>query len=447
MAWLFRQAFAGDYEIVAASSGEQALELLRCLDIDLIMLDLRLPGADGIDTLRAARKHGFSGPVIVMTAFGEIKTAVAAMKLGAHDYITKPFDMDELRLTIESSLRLCRETNRVRHLHRVPEDATHLRDMITVSPKMHKIFETVERVSSSDASVLVQGESGTGKELMARAIHHTSPRKNKPFVPVNCAALPDTLLESELFGYDEGAFSGARRRKPGRFEIADGGTIFLDEVGDLPLAMQPKILRAAEEKIIERLGGTRRIPVDVRIVAASNRDLRQEVKEGRFRQDLYFRLAVITVSIPPLRDRKEDILVLADHFLREFCADLGRPSPSLSDAAASALLAHDWPGNVRELKNAMQHLALLCDDSVIEPQSLPGWLLMEGPPGIAVRADSDPLDTPLSLKESKRRTFVETEKRQIAEALRIFDGNRTRAAEYLGISRRSLQLKIKHYGL
>lgn len=447
MAWLFRQAFAGDYEIVAASSGEQALELLRCLDIDLIMLDLRLPGADGIDTLRAARKHGFSGPVIVMTAFGEIKTAVAAMKLGAHDYITKPFDMDELRLTIESSLRLCRETNRVRHLHRVPEDATHLRDMITVSPKMHKIFETVERVSSSDASVLVQGESGTGKELMARAIHHTSPRKNKPFVPVNCAALPDTLLESELFGYDEGAFSGARRRKPGRFEIADGGTIFLDEVGDLPLAMQPKILRAAEEKIIERLGGTRRIPVDVRIVAASNRDLRQEVKEGRFRQDLYFRLAVITVSIPPLRDRKEDILVLADHFLREFCADLGRPSPSLSDAAASALLAHDWPGNVRELKNAMQHLALLCDDSVIEPQSLPGWLLMEGPPGIAVRADSDPLDTPLSLKESKRRTFVETEKRQIAEALRVFDGNRTRAAEYLGISRRSLQLKIKHYGL
>jgi DNA-binding NtrC family response regulator len=447
MAWLFRQAFAGDYEIVAASSGEQALELLRCLDIDLIMLDLRLPGADGIDTLRAARKHGFSGPVIVMTAFGEIKTAVAAMKLGAHDYITKPFDMDELRLTIESSLRLCRETNRVRHLHRVPEDATHLRDMITVSPKMHKIFETVERVSSSDASVLVQGESGTGKELMARAIHYTSPRRNKPFVPVNCAALPDTLLESELFGYDEGAFSGARRRKPGRFEIADGGTIFLDEVGDLPLAMQPKILRAAEEKIIERLGGTRRIPVDVRIVAASNRDLRQEVKEGRFRQDLYFRLAVITVSIPPLRDRKEDILVLADHFLREFCADLGRPSPSLSDAAASALLAHDWPGNVRELKNAMQHLALLCDDSVIEPQSLPGWLLMEGPPGIEVRADSDPLDTPLSLKESKRRTFVETEKRQIAEALRVFDGNRTRAAEYLGISRRSLQLKIKHYGL
>ena len=447
MAWLFSHAFGGDYEIVAASSGEQALELLRCLDIDLIMLDLRLPGADGIDTLRAARKQGFRGPVIVMTAYGEIKTAVAAMKLGAHDYITKPFDMDELRLTIESSLRLSRETNRVRHLHRVPEDATHLRDMITVSPKMHKIFETVERVSSSDASVLVQGESGTGKELMARAIHYASPRKNKPFVPVNCAALPDTLLESELFGYDEGAFSGARRRKPGRFEIADGGTIFLDEVGDLPLAMQPKILRAAEEKIIERLGGTRRIPVDVRIVAASNRDLRQEVKEGRFRQDLYFRLAVITVSIPPLRDRKEDILVLADHFLREFCADLGRPSPSLSDAAASALLAHDWPGNVRELKNAMQHLALLCDDSVIEPQSLPGWLLMEGPPGIAVRADSDPLDTPLSLKESKRRTFVETEKRQIAEALRVFDGNRTRAAEYLGISRRSLQLKIKHYGL
>ena len=287
MAWLFSQAFAGDYEIVAASSGEQALELLRCLDIDLIMLDLRLPGADGIDTLRAARKHGFSGPVIVMTAFGEIKTAVAAMKLGAHDYVTKPFDMDELRLTIESSLRLSGEAGKTRHSSRVLDDVVHLRDMITVSPEMLRIFAMVERVSTSDASVLVQGESGTGKELMARAIHYSSPRKNKPFVPVNCAALPESLLESELFGYDEGAFSGARKRKPGRFEIADGGTILLDEVGDLPLAMQPKILRAAEEKVIERLGSTEgsRWMSDS---AASNRDLRREVNEGRFRQDLYF---------------------------------------------------------------------------------------------------------------------------------------------------------------
>ncbi len=447
MAWLFSQAFAGDYEIVAASSGEQALELLRCLDIDLIMLDLRLPGADGIDTLRAARKHGFSGPVIVMTAFGEIKTAVAAMKLGAHDYVTKPFDMDELRLTIESSLRLSGEAGKTRHSSRVLDDVVHLRDMITVSPEMLRIFAMVERVSTSDASVLVQGESGTGKELMARAIHYSSPRKNKPFVPVNCAALPESLLESELFGYDEGAFSGARKRKPGRFEIADGGTILLDEVGDLPLAMQPKILRAAEEKVIERLGGTRRIPVDVRIVAASNRDLRREVNEGRFRQDLYFRLAVITVSIPPLRERKEDILVLASHFLQEFCSDLGRQSPSLSDSTTDALLAYDWPGNVRELKNAMQHLALLCDDSVVEPHSLPDWILLAEPSELARVAGDDPLKAPISLKESRRRAFTETEKRRIVEALRIFDGNRTRAAEYLGISRRSLQLKIKRYGL
>lgn len=447
MAWLFSQAFAGDYEIVAASSGEQALELLRCLDIDLIMLDLRLPGADGIDTLRAARKHGFRGPVIVMTAFGEIKTAVAAMKLGAHDYVTKPFDMDELRLTIESSLRLSREAGKTRHSSRVLDDAVHLRDMITVSPEMLRIFAMVERISASDASVLVQGESGTGKELMARAIHYSSPRRNKPFVPVNCAALPESLLESELFGYDEGAFSGARKRKPGRFEIADGGTILLDEVGDLPLAMQPKILRAAEEKVIERLGGTRRIPVDVRIVAASNRDLRQEVNEGRFRQDLYFRLAVITVSIPPLRERKRDILVLANHFLQEFCSDLGRQSPSLSNSTTDALLAYDWPGNVRELKNAMQHLALLCDDSVVEPHSLPDWILLAAPSELAQVAGDDPLKAPISLKESKQRAFTETEKRRIVEALRIFGGNRTRAAKYLGISRRSLQLKIKRYGL
>ena len=447
MAWLFSHAFGGDYEIVAASSGEQALELLRCLDIDLVMLDLRLPGADGIDTLRAARKQGFRGPVIVMTAYGEIKTAVAAMRLGAHDYITKPFDMDELRLTIESSLRLCGETGTTSHANRVPEDAIHLRDMITVSPEMRKIFEMVERVSESDASVLVQGESGTGKELMAKAIHYASPRKNKPFVPVNCAALPENLIESELFGYEEGAFSGARKRKPGRFEIADGGTIFLDEVGDLPLAMQPKILRAAEEKVIERLGGTRRIPVDVRVVSASNRDLRQEVKGGRFRQDLYFRLAVITVSIPPLRERKEDILVLANYFLQEFCTDLGKQLPSLSDATTRALLAHDWPGNVRELKNAMQHLAVLCDNSIVEPHSLPGWILLAEPSELGEDLGDDPLKAPISLKESKRRAFTDTEKRRIADALHLFNGNRTRAAEYLGISRRSLQLKIKRYGL
>ncbi len=447
MAWLFSHAFGGDYEIVAAPSGERALEILRSMRVDLMVLDLRLPGADGIDTLRSARKLGFMGPVVVMTAYGEIKTAVAAMKLGAYDYITKPFDIEELRIMIQSSLQLAEAPGGANEPQQPLDHQVRLHDMITVSPEMSRIFNMVERVSASDASVLVQGESGTGKELVARAVHYSSPRRDKPFVPVNCAALPESLLESELFGYDEGAFSGARKRKPGRFELADGGTIFLDEVGDLPLSMQPKILRTAEEKVIERLGGTQRIPVDVRIVAASNRDLRQEVTEGRFRQDLYFRLAVITLSLPPLRARREDILVLADCFLGEFCAELGRQAPSLSDDTARALLAHDWPGNVRELKNAMQHLALMCDESVVEPRRLPGWILAAKRVGHAMGADGDVAAAALSLKESKRRVFADTERCRISEALRVCDGNRTRAAQSLGISRRTLQLKIKHYGL
>ncbi len=447
MAWLFSHAIGDDYEIVAAPSGERALELLRSVHIDLMVLDLRLPGADGIDTLKLAREHGFRGPVIVMTAFGEVKTAVAAMRLGAHDYVTKPFNVDELRLTIESSLRSVRGAGGGHDAPGALEEPVRLHEMITVSAEMRAVFEMVERVAASDASVLVQGESGTGKELVARAIHHMSPRNDKPFVPVNCAALPESLLESELFGYDEGAFSGARKCKPGRFEIASGGTIFLDEVGDLPLAMQPKILRTAEEKVIERLGGTQRIAVDVRIVAASNRDLRREVMEERFRQDLYFRLAVITIPIPPLRNRKEDILVLADYFLREFCADLGRPCPSLSDDTARALLAHDWPGNVRELKNAMQHLALMCDSSIVEPRCLPGWIHPIGYSDPDNYVDDYLQLYQVSLKESKRRAFAATEKRRIAEALHVFNGNRTRAAQSLGISRRSLQLKIKDYGL
>ena len=443
MAWLFSQAFSGDYEIVAASSGEHALELLRCLDIDLIMLDLRLPGVDGITTLQAARKHGFTGPVIVMTAFGEVKTAVAAMKLGAQDYISKPFDMDELKLTIETALRASTISRQARRLSERLEDTFHLRDMITVSPQMLAVFSTAEKVAASDASVLIQGESGTGKELLAMAIHHGSPRRDKPFVPVNCAALPDSLLESELFGYEEGAFSGARKRKPGRFELACGGTLFLDEVGDLALAMQPKILRVAEEKVIERLGGTHRIPVDIRIVAASNRDLRQEVKEDRFRQDLYFRLAVVTISIPPLRDRKEDVLVLSDHFLQKFCSEMEKPTPTLSDETTRALLAYNWPGNVRELRNAMQHVALLCDDDIVTPHRLPDWILL----GELAPEDDPPVGSPVSLKEWKRRAFTETERQRIAEALHVSGGNRTKAAQHLGISRRSLQLKIKQYGL
>lgn len=452
MAWLFSQAFSGIYEILAANSGERALEMLRDIDVDLVMLDLRLPGMDGLRTLRAMREQGFMGPVIVMTAYGEVKTAVEAMKLGAHDYITKPFDMEELKLVVQGALRYSRLSREVSRLRQEIEERFHVGNIVTVSPKMMEVFSIIERVCSSDVSVLIQGESGTGKELVARAIHYGSPRREKPFVPVNCAALPENLLESELFGYEEGAFSGARRRKPGKFELAAGGTLFLDEVGDLPLSMQPKILRAIEEKVIERLGGTQRIPVDVRVVAATNRDLKKEVMEGRFRQDLYFRLAVIPLTIPPLRERREDIPVLARYFLKECCSKAGKPVPVIDDEAMAVLVSHNWPGNVRELKNVIQQLSLLCDGKVIRKNDLPFQTVSlpavaAGTPSLSF--SSKPTETPpaIPLKKLKDVTWSETEKARIAEALSMFKGNRTRAAAYLGISRRALFNKIKKYGL
>lgn len=458
MAWLFAQAFAGDCEVLSANSGEKALEMLKPGDVDLVLLDLRLPGMDGITTLKAAREQGYSGPVIMMTAYGDVKTAVEAMKLGAHDYITKPFDIDELKLVVQGALRFSRLSREVVRLRQEIEEKFHLGNIVTVSPKMMEIFSIVERVSSSDVSVLIQGESGTGKELIARAIHYSSPRRTRDFVPVNCAALPENLLESELFGYEEGAFSGAKRRKPGKFELASGGTLFLDEVGDLPISMQPKILRAIEEKVIERLGGTQRVPVDVRVVAATNRDLRKEVLEERFRKDLYYRLAVICITVPPLRERPEDIPVLAKHFLKECCTKAGKLVPVLDDGAIASLVSYHWPGNVRELKNVMQQVGLLCDGSVIRKGDLPilfprqmgypmvtGFVQTASPVFGADQCQDTPAEIPL--KELRTRSWSDIERQQIADALRRFNGNRTKAAAYLGISRRSLLDKIKKYGL
>lgn len=449
IAWLFREIFGASYEVLSAETGREGLDAAMHYDVDLIMLDLRLPDANGLDILKDLIARGCLCPIVIMTAYGEVKTAVKAMKTGAHDYITKPFDTEELKLLVESALKYSRLSMEVTRLRHELEDKYHVKNIVTVSPKMMELFSVIERISASDVPVLIQGESGTGKEIIAKSIHYGSPRKNKPFVPINCAALPENLLESELFGYEQGAFSGAHKRKPGKFELANGGTIFLDEVGELPLSMQPKILRVLEEKEIDRLGGTHRVPVDFRVVSASNKNLPGEVLKGAFRQDLYFRIAVIPITVPPLRERKEDIPVLAKHFLREYAVEQKKPVPELDDEAVSTLLSYPWPGNVRELKNVMQQLSLLCDGKIIRKKDLPVFFydpqfrLIENRTGDTGASTTDGV----GLKELKDQAWEEIERHEIQEALNLFDNNRTRAAEYLGISRRTLQTKIKKYGL
>lgn len=459
--WLFREIFGDAYEVLGAETAEDGLQAVWDQEVHLVMLDLRLPGMNGLQALEKLKLQGYQGPVIIMTAYGEVKTAVQAMKFGAYDYITKPFDIEELKHVVQGALRYSRLTSEVTRLRRELEEKFHLKNIITVSPKMIELFSVIERVSSSDVCVLVQGESGTGKEIVAKAIHYASPRKDKPFVPVNCAALPEHLLESELFGYEEGAFSGARRAKPGKFELAHCGTVFLDEVGELPLPMQPKILRVLEENQIDRLGGTRRLPIDVRIVAATNKDLRDEVRNGRFRQDLYFRLAVFPITIPPLRERKEDIPVLAKHFLKEFAGKRNTAPLTIQEDAMDILVSYPWPGNVRELKNIMQQLSLLCDDPVVRKRDLPPFLWdpdwgtkdsnpsqgsAPGMPG----GDLNKLfenEPGLGLTQLKKQAWAGIEKQLILSALEMFDGNRTLAADYLRVSRRTLYTKLREYGI
>ncbi len=459
--WLFREIFGDGFEVLGAQTAEEGIQTVRDQEVHLVMLDLRLPGMSGLQALERLKLQGYQGPVIIMTAYGEVKTAVQAMKSGAYDYITKPFDVEELKHVVQGALRYARLTVEVTRLRRELEDKFHLKNIITVSPKMIKMFSVIERVSTSDVCVLVQGESGTGKEIVAKAIHYASARKDKPFVPVNCAALPEHLLESELFGYEEGAFSGARRTKPGKFELAHGGTVFLDEVGELPLPMQPKILRALEENQIDRLGGTRRLPIDVRIVAATNKDLREEVRTGKFRQDLYFRLAVFPITIPPLRERKEDIPVLVKHFLKEFAGKRNTAPLTIEDDAMDVLVSHPWPGNVRELKNIMQQLSLLCNGPVVSKKDLPAFLwdpdwpsqardLSAGPsrmkPGGSLEEFLE-CEPGLGLTQIRQRAWARIEKHLICHALDKFQGNRTLAAEYLKVSRRTLYTKLREYGI
>jgi DNA-binding NtrC family response regulator len=426
------------YEVAQASDGREAERMLRAGAYDLVLTDLALgSGPSGLDVLRCARETAPECPVVMITAHGNEKIAVEAMRLGAEDYVPKPFDNDEIRLVVRRALErtlLARENRLLRE--RIERDYG-LAGIVGGGPAMKRVFETLRKVAPTDLTALVRGESGTGKELVAQALHELSPRRERPFVAVNCAAIARELVESELFGHERGAFTGADARRAGRFEAANGGTLFLDEIGDMAPATQAKVLRVLQEKRFERLGGTTPIEVDVRIVAATHRNLEAEVAAGRFREDLYYRLRVVEIALPPLRERREDIPALAQRLLAVVAERHGRAQKSLTPAALAALARGAWPGNVRELRNALERAAVLCESDSIDAGDL---ALDSAPP-------APPDDPSVSFSDAKRRATEEFERAYLLRALRAHAGNVSRTAEAIGMVRQSLQQKMRELGL
>ena len=419
------------FDVESAADGAAALECFRDRPVEAILTDQKMPGLSGLELVERARAIDPEVAVIVMTAYGTIEHAVSAMKGGAADYLTKPVNLEELLRRLERVREQRALLTDNRELHEALGEQPRLDGMIAESRAMLEVFSLVRRVAASDATVLIQGESGTGKELIARAIHQASPRAGAPLVCVNCAALPETLLESELFGHERGAFTGAHAMRQGRFEAAQGGTVFLDEIGDLPLHLQVKLLRVLQERRIERLGSSRSIAVDVRLLAATHRDLEAAVRAGTFRDDLYYRLDVVTVTVPPLRARREDIPPLLDHFLARFAHGNGKPIRGFTRDARDALLRYDYPGNVRELENLVERAVVLTRDDAIG--------LADLPPGVRETASTEEGTLPAATEGLERRL--------IRDALAAAGGVQTRAAEALGISERVLRYKLRKYGL
>jgi DNA-binding NtrC family response regulator len=431
-----------DHVVVEARDQEEAVAALREAQPALVLSDLRLPKGDGLGVLRAVKEVDSELPVIVMTAHGSIEDAVDAMKQGALDFLAKPVDPDHLLLLVSRALERRRLLSENRLLK---EEAAARRggpSIIGDAPALRSVLAAIDRAAGTDTTVLLEGESGTGKELCARALHNASARSGGPFVAINCAAIPENLLEAELFGYERGAFTGATQRKIGKFEMAQRGTIFLDEIGEMPLALQAKMLRAIETKRIERLGGNASIQVDVRIVAATNRLLRQAVAARQFREDLYFRLSVFPVVIPPLRDRKEDIPKLAHHFVDRVARDVGKKL-TLSPEAVTMLVDYSWPGNVRELQNAIERAVILADGDRL----LPRHLHLSPPQGAAGEDPWDQLDWSGSLADVTSRFTSEAEKRKIMLALKQAQNDKGRAADLLQINFKTLTAKLRQYGL
>lgn len=424
------------YEVTAAENGAEAISLLRNEAFQLVVSDLKMPIVGGMEVLAHCQETYPGLPVILITAHGTVDSAVEAIKNGATDYVTKPFDSDELLPIIEKALRTEEKTRSALH-----EDAAGRYKIIGQTAKMKSVYAMIEKVCRSPTTVLITGESGTGKELVARALHDHSDRASAPFIQVNCGAIPENLFESELFGHEKGAFTGAVASKPGKFEMADGGTLFLDEIGELPKDMQVKLLRVIQDGQFERVGGVRSQTVDVRLVAATNRILEDEVREGNFREDLFYRLNVIPLRLPPLRDRADDIPLLTDHFVDKFNARLGTKVEGLTPDAMAALLAHKWPGNIRELENLIERSVLLVDGNILTLADLPG--LTRDP----IESTGAVASEEMGLKEYVRVYTAKLERARIQRVLEEEDNNVTRASKKLGISRKSLQMKMKDYGL
>jgi DNA-binding NtrC family response regulator len=434
------------HEVVEARDQPEAERALQEQQPVLVLSDLRLPEGDGLGVLRATKDLDDEIPVIVMTAYGSIEDAVRAMKEGALDFLAKPVDPDHLLLLVRRALEQRRIVNENLLLKEELAVRRGAPQLVGGDPSLRKVFTSLQRAAATDTTVLIEGESGTGKELFARSLHALSERSSMPFVAINCAAIPETLLETELFGHEKGAFTGAVGRKPGKFEMAHRGTLFLDEIGDLPLALQAKILRALEEKRFERVGGTASVQVDVRLVAATNRGLRAQVAARRFREDLFFRLSVFPIVVPPLRDRKGDIARLAHYFVDRFCRDMKKRALSLSPEALEALREYPWPGNVRELQNCIERAVILADGDSILPRQLNLASVQAGPDP----QDSDPwdgFDFDGTLMDVTRRAASEVERRKIEQALRQADQNRGKAADMLGVTYKTLTSKMKEHRL
>jgi len=429
------------FQVATAANGEEALEMVSGTQYDFILCDIKMPRMDGLQFLEEAADWISDATVIMMSAYGSMETALEAMKKGAYDYISKPFKSDEVNLVLkkaEERERLKRENTRLRKTLRTIEQRSSFGNMVAKSKVMREMFRFAEKVARFDTTVLITGESGTGKELVARGIHFTGPRSQKPWVAVNCGSIPENLIESELFGHVKGAFTGADRTRSGLFREADGGTLFLDEIGELPVSLQVKLLRALQESEVRPVGGTRAIKVNVRVVAATARNLEEEIEKNRFREDLYYRINVMPLRLPPLRERGEDIPLLARLFMEQFSAQLGTAAQSISPAAMSLLLEHAWPGNVRELENVIQRAVVLAEGTELLPEHLPESL---GPN--ALQGDIGSLAKGDSLKEARR----ELEKVMIARALKKTGGNRSQASRLLEISHPSLLSKMKQYGI
>ncbi|MEJ2716172.1 MAG: sigma-54 dependent transcriptional regulator [Deltaproteobacteria bacterium] len=426
------------HEILTASSGSEALDIIRTTPVDTVLTDIKMAGMSGIELLEEVTRLDPDLPVILMTAYAEVDQAVDAMKKGALDHIQKPFDNREVKKAVARGVEKRSLIRSIRHLE--IELGTLWGNIVGRSKAMERVFTIMKRVADTPTTVLISGESGTGKELIARGLHHASSRSNAPFVSINCAAVPESLLESELFGYEKGAFTGAINLRQGKFEFADKGSIFLDEVGEMSLGLQVKLLRVLQEQEFQRLGGNKDIKVDVRIIAATNKDLREEVDKGRFRDDLFFRLNVVHIVVPPLRERREDIPYLVAHFLNRFGEKLGRNIPELDPEVLSTFYRYSWPGNVRELENVIERSLVLSRGQVVVPEDLPPEI-RESP------EIEEGLDALISWERGLSETLDAIEERMIGQALKRAGHVQAQAAKILGISRSNLQYKMKKYGL